>query len=383
MKKEARLLNSHSEALKKDFKRKVFDMKRIIALLISLLAIMGLVACDESSDGVPEGMQLVYGSDSDGYYFYAPEAWTLSNTGNIKAAYVSKINTTSVSFAEVKFECEGDKSDYFFNSYFNEHLPELQKMKNFSPVNILGTPINFGMGEYAATKAVQYIYSYEYKNFPFGFMQILVEHDGRFYIFTYSAQNTAEEGTTPNYENHRDDLKSVIENFRFVTPTAPSTDTTEYQRDADGYILISDKKLALFDLYVPEKFVPDYSSAIVSATHTDDGSNISITKASPTGKGAIDYWNERKTELASIFGNFTVIQENAETIKLGNSSSTLYGDWDWSYEYTYIHEGKQHHVFQIFAINGFDVYVFTYTAFEENYQTHMPEVLKVIEKVRF
>ncbi len=90
----------------------------------------------------------------------------------------------------------------------------------------------------------------------------------------------------------------------------------------------------------------------------------------------------RKAELENFFGEVTEIQKHADT-ELGNSDSLIYGNWDWAYEYTYVHEGEKYHVYQILAIDGTNGYVFTYTALEENYSLHFDEVLKVVEKVNF
>ncbi len=361
--------------------RKVQDMKKFIALIFSILALTALVSCDKAESDIPEGMQLVYGSESDGYFFYAPEEWSISNTDNIKAAYISKLNTTSVSFAEVKFDTPGDKSQYFFEQYFNDHIYDLQKMKGFT-LEVNANAVKFGIGEFAATKAVQYVYGYEYLEFQFKFMQILVEHDSHFYIFTYAGQSTADEGEEPNYTKYLSVAQSVIDNFRFVKRSAAESDSlTDNPRDEDGYVLVSNKKLAHFDLYVPESFKPTASSAIVTVRH-DDGSTISISKAAPTGIDASQYFEARKKELEQFFEDVTVIQKDVDT-ELGNSDSLIFRNWDWAYEYTYVHEGKKHHVYQILSIDGFAGYVFTYTALEENYLTHFSEILKVIEKVRF
>jgi len=364
-------------------------MKKILLILICFISVFAFASCDNEND-TPEGMQLVYGSDADGYYFYVPEEWLVSNVGDIKAAYISRVNTSSVSFTEVKLNTDANKADYFFGSYFNEHLPELQKMPGFN-LKVNGTPTTFGNGEYAATKAQQYIYTYkhqdydlskqEYLEYEFSFMQILVQKNDRFFIFTYSAQNTAEDDATPNYEKYLDKVKAIIEAFRFVGDGTPKDDTAEYVRDADGYILISDKKLSGFELYVPDSFKPSYSSAIVSATHAD-GSNINLSEASYTGIEANKYWEKREKDLSTFFTEVTVIQKEVDT-ELGNSDSLLYGNWDWIFEYTYVHSGEKYHVYQVVSIDGFNGYVFTYTAPEEHYNTHLDEILKVIEKVRF
>ena len=74
-------------------------MKKLALAFILVLSVILLIGC--GSDGAPDGMQLVSGGPELGYYFYAPEEWTVSNTGDISSVYVSRIDTTSVSFAEI------------------------------------------------------------------------------------------------------------------------------------------------------------------------------------------------------------------------------------------------------------------------------------------
>ena len=354
-------------------------MKKITALFVLIFALFALAACSPGDD-TPEGMQLVFGGEEAGYCFYAPEDWLVSNIGEIKSAYISRVNTTSVSFVKVELPDIADKATYFFTSYFNDNAAEFAKLKDFALLES-GKDISFGMGEYAATKAQQYIYGYEYAGHKFAFMQILVQHDEDFFLFTYSALNEAEEGVTPNYEKYLDKAKSVIDNFRFTGPNKETPDTTEYERDEDNYKLITDKAYSGFEFYVPDSFEPNYSSAIVSAS-TPDGSNVNMTKATSTGVYATTYWEMRKTELSAFASDITEIEINKET-KLGNNSSTFYKDWAYSYEYTFKYGENVYHVYQILAIDGMEGYVFTYTALEENYLKHFDEVLSIIEKVRF
>ena len=109
-----------------------------LALAIIICSLLSLTACSNKSD-VPDGMQLVYGSNSSGYRFYAPEEWTVSNLNNIKSAYVSRLDITSVSFAEVDPLPDGvgiNKADYFFTDYFNNSLSEFpESMKLEVTVN--------------------------------------------------------------------------------------------------------------------------------------------------------------------------------------------------------------------------------------------------------
>ena len=67
-------------------------MKRIISILlvfITLISSLLLTSC-KKDDGTPDGMRLVMGDESLGYYFYGPEEWTVANVGNIACTYVSK-----------------------------------------------------------------------------------------------------------------------------------------------------------------------------------------------------------------------------------------------------------------------------------------------------
>lgn len=370
-------------------------MKKLLIFVISLLSLLTLFGCSDD-DGIPEGMQLVRGGDDIGYYFYGPEGWEISNLGEIDATYASSVDNSSASFARVdssSFPLSENESaeDYFFNEYFNDSLQEFPE--NVRPTGVKGKTHVFGAEDAKADRAAQYIYEYKYSTtssngteasgVTVGFMQFLIMNDGEFYIFTYSAPKAKLRPTDEQtrYDFHLERAYQMVDNFRFVqkTESAPS-DEPNYEKDADGYYLASDKDLSGFELYLPEEFKLDYASAVVSATHSD-GSNINISITSSTGVQRDVYWENRQKELKEIVSDFEVlnIDNNAS---LGNNSQ-----WAASYEYTYEYNGTKFHVYQIVAVDGFfnfaDGYVFTYTASEENYQKHFSAVEKIIRKVTF
>lgn len=362
-------------------------MKKLSLLAVLLLAALTLFGCSESD--IPQGMQLVHGGEDKGYYFYAPEEWTVSNVGKISSAYASTIDNTSVSFAEVDSKSfpltEGvSAKEYFFNSYFEDSLKEFPE--SLTPkVTVNGENCLFGTADAGADQAKKYVYEYTYGEYPFGFIQILCSYGDNYYIFTYSGQKTKrmESEATTRYDYHIENgkLGTVIDNFKFVKKGAPAAEEApQPEKDADGYVLATDKTNSGFKFYVPESYEIDYTSAAVSATHSD-GSNVNMTIASRAGIPAKDYWELRKQELSLIATNLEVIQENVST-KLGNNSQ-----WAFLYEYTYEYNGSKYHVYQILAVDGLlifgDGYVFTYTAKEENYAKHFGEVEKIINKVSF
>ncbi len=354
----------------------------ILLLALAVSAVFSLSACGNKSD-IPSGMQLVAGGKSDGYYFYAPEEWTVSNIGSIKSAYASRVDSTSVSFSEIDLTAltpEGEEpSAYFFASYFQDGISEFPANAELE-ITLNGENSLFGKEKEEADKAVKYTYNYKYKEHKFGFMQILIEKSGRFFIFTYSALLEERTDNKTYYDYHLDKAQSVINEFRFIDVTEDKPQEPEYEKDSDGYILATDGKLAGFDLFVPESFLPEYSSAVISATHSD-GSNINMSEAMMTGNLTIEgYFNYRKEELSAFVSDFTEIK-TFEAVSFGNANTAF------SYEYTFIYNGEKYHIYQILAIEGPKLlqegYVFTYTAKDANYALHFEEVQKVMEKVNF
>ena len=360
-------------------------MKKSILFLIMIIATLLLVGC--GNDGAPKDMQLVSGGKDLGYYFYAPEEWTVANTGEVSTVYVSRIDTTSVTFAKIDpktfVKADRTKSDesYFFEDYFNDSKAEFPTDTEYSTEN--GKSCLLGSGETKAKRAASYSFSYTYSDHKFGFLQIFAMHNGNFYILTYASllEEKLDGVTYFDYYSVSDDeepskLDMIIESFVFFTPdNAPEAEVIPATPDADGDVLVSNRKLAGFELYLPQSFEVDYSSAIVSATHAD-GSNITMTKTTSGGLNVNSYYELRRDELSKIVTDFTLINTNV-TAKLGDSKNAA------SYEYTYVYNGKVFHVYQIFAVNSTKGYVFTYTATEENYSLHLDDINRITNKVLY
>ncbi len=378
-------------------------MKKFALLSIVLVLLIALTGCGDE-DEIPEGMQLVKGGESEGYYFYAPEEWTVSNLGDVAATYASNVNTTSVTFAEIDPASFGDKpgemsaEEYFLRQYFsdNKHLyPEDTVYGTEGEERLLGS------GEERADKAVVYTYSYKYNKVSYGFMQYFAVHDGRYYILTYSAINEVIEGFEESrYDTYLEKFTAIVENFRFVDKK--DSEPVVGGENPEEYRLVSDKKLCGFELYAPYEFKLDYSSAIVSLS-TEDGSSISLTEATSTGTSVAEYMLIRQRELEQIVSDFKWITPLKEVdtvdggkvkapegvpVKLGNlpKRESAY-NYALAFEYTYTFNGESYHVYQIAASDYMlfsgEGYVFTYTAKEENYTLHLPVVMEIINRIVF
>ncbi len=384
----------------------------ILVLTILATSVLGLTSCSGGSD-IPDDMQLVAGGENLGYYFYAPEEWTVSNVAGIASAYASRVDRSSVSFAEVyprDFLPDGKSAnDYFFNSYFKDSLSEFTVTPTVSDPE--GEIVFFGKEGEAADAAKKYTFTLEYNQnnqlTKYGFMQILIRKADRYYIFSYSASLEERSGTDVTYYDYylgTDDeedskLKTVMNEFRFVNKVE-SDEKVEYEKDSDGYLLISDSDIANFNLYVPESFKVDYSSGIVSATHAD-GTNINMTVTEGTNENVNTYMKNKLTRLSQIVGeveydyqpdeeNGGILYEDEEkTIPVIKYESIDFGGAlrSYAYEYTYSYNGESYYVYQVIAIDGWVMnykgYVFTYVTNIENKEAHTEELQKILSKVDF
>ena len=345
-------------------------MKRLLAAfiaIITLFSILAMTSCG-NKDGAPDGMQLVRGGEDVGYNFWGPEEWVVANYGDISCTYASKIDLSSMTFVETE-KPSGTIEEYFAS--------EKTKFPYEINVSVDGEDCNFGN---ATKNAKKYVYSYTYKDFSYTCMQIFVLHGDGFYIFTYTANNSKRTDDQTYYEYYLDKVTAVIDAFEFTTKSDVTDASKDYERDADGYVLISDKTLAGFNMYAPDSFKVDYSSALVSATHTD-GTNFTMAQATYTGGTSQAYWEARKNNINSFANNSVVEIEVGKQIALANTK------WALAYEYTYVLEGVKYHVYQVQIVHVVGLehigYVFTYTATEDLYDTHLDEMNKVLSKFEY
>ncbi len=339
-------------------------MKKITALILTvIIAALSLCGCGAKSSDAPDGMQLVRGGDALGYYLYAPVGWVVANQGRIASTYVSTIDTTSVTLVEAEMPTVG------IDEYFTAAEAEFT-----FPINVTVRNESFKLGN--AEEARQFIYDYEYSDFKFRTMQIFARFDGRFYIFTFTSQLTERTEGESYYDFHlNNSLGMITSNLKFVKRSG--TEPTPEYPEVDGRLLVSDSALCGFELYVPEEYKVDYSHGIVSVTR-EDGANITVAKATSGGVSIGDYWSNRKSELETIFGEITEIKvNNVEGVSLGNLTTAA------SYEYTYEYGGVRYHVYQVFAVDAFDGYAFTFTAPEEIYGERIGEALDIASRIRF
>ncbi len=353
-------------------------MKKAISALLCAIMLMSvlfsLAGCKD--DDVPDGMQLVMGGDDVGYYMYGPEEWVVANLGDIACTYVSKLDMTSVTMTEAPMP------DTDFESYM---VSELELMP-YDEIVRNTTEEHAKLGN--ADDATKYTYTYTYGGAKYGCMQILATYGGRFYIFTYTASMEEKSGYDKTYYAYYiDKVNEIIDNIVFVSKSGTDGDAAEYERDADGYLLVSDKSLCGFNLYVPDSYEVTVSNTMVCVVR-DDGTSITVAAPTYPAETAEIYWASRKEALERVADRITV--DGTEVSSLKEIEGKINVRFDQpncdvaaSFEYTYILDGTNYHVYQVIVRVGRNNYVYTYTAKEEFFEAHIDEAKDILGRINF
>ncbi len=343
-------------------------MKKILSLLLVLVLCFSLFSCKDTGEEAPEGMKAVGTGTSLGFTFYVPEGWVDSSYGKMASAYVSALDTSSVSFVRVEL------GEVAFEDYVKESL---SASKNAPTYLEDGKAVNVGN----AKRALSYVYTYAYGEYTYQFMQVLCEAvDGAHYLFTYGASASDKTEGTSFYASHLSEVTSMLASVKFGNKSDAVIEEIVYGVDEDGYKLVSDKKTVGFAFYIPETFTAELSLGIVLAV-AEDKATVTVAEATSTGVAVREYYENRLKELAVLYNDVTEITDLTECT-LGNSSEACYA------EYSYKDGGKTYRVYQVIAVGGGNIvskkgYVLTYTALDDVYENHLDELTKMMEKIRF
>ena len=360
--------------------------KRIVALMLALLSLFALVSCGKGDlpEGaeLPEGMQYAGGAPY-GFYLYVPEEWTLSSIDDVVSAFVSTLDLSSVSMTRLEKPTGVDIDGYFKATM--EDMP----FENYTLLKD-GVERTFGTANNkTVVKGKSYEYTYSYKPYKseeaqqYRVLQIFVEYEGRLYAFTYTALDEKKSEDKTYFATYIDKVDKIIESVQFVSPAKINEAAKDYEKDGDGYLNVASKRLSGFDFYMHPDWECTLTGGIVEAVSPDGKASLNITESKDNGVSPTEYFAKRKSDLERYTGeDITVIHQDKKS---------TFGDADtaWSYEYTYTYRGKTYHTYQVLIVDEiipafyYKGYVFTFTATEDSYPTHIESVNKMIAKVDF
>lgn len=345
--------------------------KILAVILLFLMIISAFTACSEQSDA-PEGFQLV-ACEGDKFRLYVPtQGWSpnteIGTTGALFSA--NPVVAINVFVADDAGEMDEDAYWNYCDSNFKKEFGEENYKCLGSEKATLGGQI-----------AKKFIYEVTTDLFVNGeddqpvtykVMAILCRYKEEMYVFTYTAP--AEE----YFDMHLEDVEGeggILDYFRFDVPYSGEgkvyPDNVEIP---EGMKLISTDERP-YRFFVPENWVTnnktDFSAAYYSSS---DSSNVSlqylILDSFEMDKTVEEYFAECEDRYEKVFESYELL--TAEDITMDGTAAK-------KYTYTVVSGGVTYTQMQAIVEKGSTMYVLTYTALPENFDSHLGDVEKMIE----
>lgn len=156
-----------------------------------------------------------------------------------------------------------------------------------------------------------------------------------------------------------------------------------------GFKEISNEDV-LYDLFVPDEWTPNLSTGVSAAYIIDKNNqptNISLMAYDLKGNTSIDqYWAATEPALKDMFSDLEYVGEPEQktldgvpAVEYVYTASVYTPDNDTSV----VNNRRQYKFMQLIAFKDATAYTFTYTATAENYDTHIGEVIDILNNFKF
>lgn len=132
-----------------------------------------------------------------------------------------------------------------------------------------------------------------------------------------------------------------------------------------------------YNLYIPQNWVQDISTGVVTAYYSEtDMSNITMMAFTldELTVTADDYWETNKADFETTFSDMEII--SSSTTILGGVAAN-------KYVYTASVTGSKYEFMQVICVYAATAYVFTYTAFEDKFDSHYDDVELMLQNFEF
>lgn len=143
----------------------------------------------------------------------------------------------------------------------------------------------------------------------------------------------------------------------------------------DGMKRVSDDNVA-YDFFVYTNWLVDDGVTNCAYYSASDRSNVSMSSYLP-GKTHVmveDFYQAALATYERDFNNFTLIEEGRTKMHMFDAYQIVY---------TFTFGEDTYKVYQAMTLRDTTMYVFTYTSSPELYDSHMEEVLGMLEALRF
>ncbi len=139
-----------------------------------------------------------------------------------------------------------------------------------------------------------------------------------------------------------------------------------------GFKEISDEGVT-YHLYVPDEWTTDISTGMTSAYYDGrDPSSVSVTAFELDGSvtSIDDYWTSYEADFKAVFPDYTLV--SSDDALLGGTVAK-------EYVYTGTLSGTAYQFMQLVSFRKNQVYIFTYTASADKYESHLEDVAAILE----
>ncbi len=346
---------------------------RLLCAVLALSLLLGsLVACSGDSE-IPDGYQY---ATCRGEYFrlFVPTQWTVNTESGVSGAYISVLDETAVSMAEVVFDKTADPAESdtaaeptdttapavtaTLDDFVAAHIAEISTMKGYQPEKEFDATLN-------AYRAKDITYTATVGEVTYRYRQVLTKVQGRFYVFTYSSHADA-------FDQWLDIVDGILENIVFYRdPFAGSEDEKKIPTVDNvpaGMKLVSDNDV-LYRFFAPVDWIAEPGSAASLVYYSEeDRSNVSVIGYVPEADtySAANYWTDMEKSYSTTLEGYTLLGEPVDS-KMGDRNALVF-------EYTYSLGGVTYKCRQAICVYSYMVVVMTYTALPENYDAHLEDV---------
>ena len=330
-----------------------------MALVLALMFCLCAVGCSGKDAEAPEGMKSVT-VDGEPFVLYVPESWTSNTVSGISGAYYAPVDGLSVSARYTTYAA--DKTEYLkacITAYETEYAHrEFLLIENEKTAATLG-------GKDAAR------ISFEFKDGEtvMRVTQICAASGGMLislYIYCPKAE----------LEARAEVIEEIRAAFKIVGKSSAKAEVETTKDTPDGMKLASNKNIE-YRFFVPMSWECDPSSGASEATYPESRpSSVTVTSYVPDSSMSIDEYflsceEKYKTELQGYERTGKAVERKID------------GRAAYSYTFDVLAEGCEIRIMQTIFIYDSSFYTITYTALEENFDTHMKDVEQMISAFKF
>ena len=335
-------------------------LKKIIAVALALIFCLCAVGCSDVDPDAPDGMKSVT-IEGEPFVLYVPKSWTPNTASGISGAYFSAVDGLSVS---ARYYTPADTMTV--EKYLDECIASLTSEYSDNKFLLVENKAAAILG---GKDAKRISYEIETGGSAVRATQITALYEGMLIsLYTYCPK--------AEYENRKEVLEEIRGAFKIVGKSADSFEVITPKGTPEGMKLACDEDIE-YRFFVPTKWVCDPNNGASEAYYPESGrSNITVTSYVPDISMSVkEYFLKCEEEYKKELPEY---KREGEPVERKIDGKTAY-----SYTYETTVDGKKIKIMQTVFVYDSSFYSITYTALDENFESHMTDVEKILNEFKF